>query len=65
MPFAGVIDKTLNGLYQVKLKTEDKMETVSLYIQNMGVLLSGTMSHVIMSDARKALHAKGTGKDVN
>ena len=30
------------------------METVSLFIQKVGVVLSGTMSHVTVSDARKA-----------
>ena len=29
------------------------METASLFIQKMGVVLSGTMSHVTVSDAEK------------
>ena len=41
------------------------METTSLFIQKGGVVLSGTMSHVIVSDTRKAPLAKGWGKDVN
>ena len=40
------------------------METASLFIQKLGVVLSGTMSHVIVSDARKAPHAKGRAKDI-
>ena len=35
------------------------METASLFIQKVGVVLSGTMSHVIVSDVRKAPCAKG------
>ena len=31
------------------------METASLFIQRVGVVLSGTMSHVIMSDKEKLL----------
>ena len=41
------------------------METASLFIQKVGVVLSGTMSHMIMKDVRKAVCAKGRGKDVN
>ena len=41
------------------------METASLYIQKVGVVLPGTMCHVIISDARKASLSKGRGKDVN
>ena len=36
------------------------METVSLFIQKMGVVLSGTASHVTMSDAEK-LHRLRVG----
>ena len=35
------------------------METASLYIQKVGVVLPGTMSHVIISDTRKAPCVKG------
>ena len=45
--------------------TEDKMETESQYLQKVGVVLSGTMSHESLSDARKAPSAKGMSKDVN
>ena len=38
------------------------METASLLV---GVVLSGTMSHVIVSDKRKAPRVKGKGKDIN
>ena len=38
------------------------METESLFLQKVGVVLSGTMSHVIVSDTRKAPHAKGRGR---
>ena len=41
------------------------METASLYIQKVGVVLSGTMDHVTVSDARKVPQAKGRGKDIN
>ena len=41
------------------------METASLFIQKVGVVLSGTMSHVIVSDERKAPCVKGRGKDIN
>ena len=41
------------------------METASLFIQKVGVVLSGTMSHLIVSDARKAPLAKGRCKDIN
>ena len=49
----------------MKFITEDKMETASLYIQKVGVVLPATMSHVIISDAGKASLAKGKGADVN
>ena len=41
------------------------METASLFIQKVGVVLSGTASNVTVSDVRKAPHAKGRGKDIN
>ena len=41
------------------------METASLFIRKVGVLLSGTASHVTVSDARKAPRAKGRGEDIN
>ena len=41
------------------------METVSRYIQKVGVVLSGTMSHVTASDTRKAQRTKGRGEDIN
>ena len=41
------------------------METASLYIQKMGVVLSDTMSKVIVSDGRRVPRAKGRGKDVS
>ena len=41
------------------------METAALYIQKVGVVLSSTKSHVIMSDARKAPLPKGWGMGVN
>jgi len=34
------------------------MEAASLYIRKVGVGLTGTTSHVIISDARKASHAQ-------
>ena len=34
-------------------------------MQKVGVVLSGTMSQVIVSDARKAQCAKDRGKDIN
>ena len=37
------------------------METASLFIQKLGVILSGTMSHMIVSDAIKASRSKGIG----
>ena len=40
------------------------METASLFIQK-GVVFPGTMSHVIISDARKTPHTKERGKDIN
>ena len=51
----------LIGLNQV---TENKMKTASLFIQKMGVVLSGTRIHVIMSDKQKAPHVKGRGEDI-
>ena len=45
--------------------TEDKMETASLFIQKVGVVLPGTMSHMTMSDGRKAPCAKDGGKNIN
>ena len=41
------------------------METESLFIQKVSVVLSGTISHINMSDARKAPCAKGKSKDIN
>ena len=41
------------------------MEIASLFIQKVGVVLSGTMGHIIMSDARKTPCPKGRGKDIN
>ena len=42
------------------------METASsLFIQKVGVVLSGTESHVTVSDTRKAPNAEGRGKDIN
>ena len=35
------------------------METASLFIQKVGVVFSGTMSHVTLSEAKK-----GRGKDI-
>ena len=35
------------------------METTSLFIDKVGEVLSGTISHVTMSDVRKAPCAKG------
>ena len=40
------------------------METASLFIQKVGVVLSGTASLVTVNDARKAQQAKGRGKDI-
>ena len=40
-------------------------KTASHYLRKVGVVLSGTASHVIMSGARKAPRTKGRGKDVN
>ena len=40
------------------------METASLFIRKVCVVLSGTMSQVILSEARKAPHAKGRGEDI-
>ena len=41
------------------------METASLFIQKVGVVLSGTASHVTVSDSRKAPRAKGRGEEIN
>ena len=38
------------------------METASLFIQRVGLVLSGTTNHVTMRDARKAPQAKGRGR---
>ena len=38
------------------------METASLYVQKVGVVLPGTMSHVIISDTRKTPPSKGRGR---
>ena len=45
--------------------TEDKVVTASLFIYKVGMVLSGTASHVTVSDARKAPRTKGRGKDNN
>ena len=41
------------------------METASLFMQKVGVVLSGTMSYVTASDARKAQSTKGRGEVIN
>ena len=41
------------------------METTSLFIQKAGEVLSGTKSHMAMSDWRKAPSSKDRGKDIN
>ena len=41
------------------------METASLLIEKVGVVLSGIASHVTVSDVRKALLAEAKGKDIN
>ena len=41
------------------------METASLFILKLGVVLSGTESHVTVSDTRKAPGPKGRGEDIN
>ena len=41
------------------------METTSLFIQKVVTVLSDTMSHMIVSDSRKAPSTKGRGEDVN
>ena len=41
------------------------METASLFVQKVGVLIAGTMSHVTVSDMRKAQCAKCRGEDIN
>ena len=41
------------------------METASLFMQTVCVVLSGAMSHVIVSDMREAPPAKGRGEDIN
>ena len=40
------------------------METASLFMQKVDVVLSGTVSHMTMSDMRKAPSAKGRDKDI-
>ena len=42
------------------------MEIASQFIQKVGgVVLSGTASHMTVSDVGKAPHAKGRGEDIN
>ena len=41
------------------------MEIASLFIQKVAEVLSVTMGHMIMSDARKAPRTKGRGEDIN
>ena len=41
------------------------METEALFIQKVGVLLSGTTSHMSVNDARKAPCVKGRGEDID
>ena len=41
------------------------METASLFIQKARVVLSGTASHMTVSEAQKAHRTKGRGKDIN
>ena len=41
------------------------MEVTSIFIQKVGVVLSGKMSHMIMGEVRKVPWAKGRGKDIN
>ena len=41
------------------------MEKASLFILKVGVILSGKMSHVTLSDLRKAPIAKSRGKNIN
>ena len=41
------------------------METASVFIQKVGVVLSGTISHVIMNDTRKAPRVKIRDEDIN
>ena len=41
------------------------METASLFIQKVVVVLSGTASHMTVSDARKAPCENGISKDIN
>ena len=38
------------------------METASLFIQKVGVVLSGIISHVTVSDMREAPCGKGRGR---
>ena len=38
------------------------METASLYVQKVGVVLPGTMSHVIVSDTKKLYLQRGEAK---
>ena len=45
---------------------EDKIETALLFKQKVGEVLAGTMmSHVTISDTRKAPRVNGRGKDFN
>ena len=41
------------------------METATQYIPKVGVVLSGTMSHVIVSYVRKGPLAKNKGEGIN
>ena len=41
------------------------METASLFIQKVSVVLSGTISNVTIRDMTNALCANGRGKDIN
>ena len=41
------------------------IETASLFIQKVGVALSGAARSVTMSNARKAPRAKVRGEDIN
>ena len=52
-------------LNKIKFTTEDNVEKTSLYLQKVGVILPGTMSHVIINDPRIAHSAKVRGEDVN
>ena len=41
------------------------MEIASLFLQKVGVVLSGTMSHMTISEVRKAPGANSRDKDIN